>query len=160
MAHQPFRKTVTSQPDCGATTRMRAVEPFSVAPRPRTLIHPGPFNPVRINSLHATAARHLRVALPPAYSLFEALVQTLANEGVESASVTILGGSFMQLHYCVAPPDPSGRAVIAYTNPIDAGAAFMFRKCYPWQSRQRCTSGALSCRNPYIHWQRQGGATF
>jgi hypothetical protein len=57
--------------------------------------------------------------------LFNALVRTLANEGIECASVTILGGFFMQLQYCVAPPDPSGRAVIAYTNPIDAGEAFM-----------------------------------
>jgi predicted DNA-binding protein with PD1-like motif len=97
----------------------------STTPRPRTLIHPGPFNPVRIESIHATSARHFRLALQPGRSLFEALVRPLAEQGVENASTTILGGSFAQLHYCVAPPDPSGQAVIAYTRPIDAGAAFM-----------------------------------
>jgi predicted DNA-binding protein with PD1-like motif len=97
----------------------------STAPRPRTLIHPGRFNPVRIQSMHATSARHFRLALQPGRSLFEALVRPLVEEGVENASTTILGGSFTQLYYCVAPPDPSGQAVIAYTRPIDAGAAFM-----------------------------------
>lgn len=36
-----------------------------------------------------------------------------------------MGGAFTQLRYCVAPPDASKRAVIAYTQPIDAGAAYM-----------------------------------
>jgi predicted DNA-binding protein with PD1-like motif len=75
--------------------------------------------------MHAASARHFRLALQPGRSLFEALVRPLAEQGVENASTTILGGSFTQLHYCVAPPDPSGQAVIAYTRPIDAGAAFM-----------------------------------
>ncbi len=97
----------------------------STAPRPRTLIHPGRFNPVRISSMHAASARHFRLVLQPGRSLFDALVRPLADVGVENASTTILGGAFAQLHYCVAPPDPSGQAVIAYTRPIDAGAAFM-----------------------------------
>jgi len=95
------------------------------ASRPRILIHPGRFNPVRIQSIRATSARHFRLALQPGRSLFEALVRPLAEQGVENASTTILGGSFAQLHYCVAPPDPSKQAVIAYTSPIDAGRAYM-----------------------------------
>ena len=97
----------------------------ATAPRPRTLIHPGRFNPVRIRSIRAASARHFRLALQPGRNLFEALVRPLSEAGVENASTTILGGYFEQLHYCVAPPDPSGQAVIAYTRPIDAGVAFM-----------------------------------
>jgi predicted DNA-binding protein with PD1-like motif len=94
-------------------------------PRPRTLIHPGRFNPVRIHSKHSERARHIRLALQPGLSLFEALVSPLAGIGVKNASTTILGGWFADLHYCVAPPDPSGKAVIAYTRPIPAGQAYM-----------------------------------
>ncbi len=97
----------------------------STIPRSRTLIHPGRFNPVRIQSMHSQAARHFRLLLEPGVSLFDALVRPLANEGVESASTTILGGYFEKLHYCVAPPDPSKQAVVAYTKLIDAGRAYM-----------------------------------
>lgn len=97
----------------------------STAPRPRTIIHPGRFNPVRIRSMRSASARHFRLALQPGHSLFEALIRPLADAGVENASTTILGGQFAELHYCVAPPDPSGQAVIAYTRSIDAGAAFL-----------------------------------
>jgi len=94
-------------------------------PRPRTLIHPGRFNPVRIQSLASSAGRHIRLSLQPGLSLYDALVGPLRAVGVTSASTTILGGFFDDLSYCVAPPDPSGRAVIAYTSPIVAGRAFM-----------------------------------
>ncbi|WP_349643566.1 DUF296 domain-containing protein [Bradyrhizobium genosp. SA-3] len=63
--------------------------------------------------------------MEPGISLFDALVEPLARAGVASASMTILGGHFERLHYCVAPPDPSRQAVIAYANPIDAGRAYM-----------------------------------
>jgi len=96
-----------------------------VAPRPRTLVHPGRFNPVRIQSMHSAAARHIRLALKPGLSLFDALVRPLSEEGVHSASTTILGGAFAELFYCVAPPDPSGLAVVAYGKPINAGRAYM-----------------------------------
>ena len=94
-------------------------------PRPRTLIHPGPFNPVRIQSKHSERGRHIRLALQPGLSLFDALVKPLAEVGVKNASTTILGGFFAELQYCVAPPDPSHKAVIAYTQPIRAGRAYM-----------------------------------
>ena len=90
-------------------------------PRPRMLIHPGRSRPVRIHSRHCRQARHIRLALQPGLSLFEALVRPLAAVGVHSASTTILGGVFSELQFCVAPPDPSGQAVIAYTRPIVAG---------------------------------------
>ncbi|HEX2136223.1 MAG TPA: DUF296 domain-containing protein [Microvirga sp.] len=94
-------------------------------PRPRTLIHPGRFNPIRIQSLRSLGARHVRLALMPGVSLFDGLVKPLTEIGITSASTTILGGYFEELQYCVAPPDPSGQAVIAYTKPIHAGRAYM-----------------------------------
>lgn len=94
-------------------------------PRPRTLIHPGAFNPVRIQSRHGPRARHVRLALQPGHSLFDALVRPLGELGITSASTTILGGFFERLQFCVAPPDPSGRAVIAYTRPRPAGRCAM-----------------------------------
>nr|WP_244424736.1 DNA-binding protein [Methylobacterium nodulans] len=39
--------------------------------------------------------------------------------------MTILGGYFESLQYCVAPPDPTGQAVIAYGAPIQAGRTYM-----------------------------------
>ncbi|MFC5523244.1 PPC domain-containing DNA-binding protein [Polaromonas jejuensis] len=98
---------------------------FARSPRSRTLVHPGPFNPVRIQSKHCARGRHFRLALQPGLSLFDALVKPLASVGVENASVTILGGCFDNLDYCVAGPDPSRNALVAYTQPIHAGRAFM-----------------------------------
>jgi len=92
------------------------------APRPRTLIHPGAFNPVRIRSLRAVRARHFRLLLPTGQTLMEALVGPLVEAGVSSASMTLLGGSFSVFRYCVAPPDPTRNTVIAYSAPIDLGA--------------------------------------
>jgi predicted DNA-binding protein with PD1-like motif len=94
-------------------------------PRPRTLVHPGAFNPIRIHSRHAERGTHFRLALQPGMSLYDALLKPLAEIGVRNASTTILGGFFDELNYCVAPPDPSGRAVTAYSDPIPAGRAYM-----------------------------------
>ncbi|MBP7002638.1 DUF296 domain-containing protein [Amaricoccus sp.] len=97
----------------------------SPLPRPRTLVHPGRFNPVRIQSQRSASGRHVRLALLPGVTLFDGLIQPLAALGITSASTTILGGFFDRLDYCVAPPDPEGSAVIAYTRPIPAGRACM-----------------------------------
>lgn len=95
------------------------------APRARTMIHPGPFNPVRIQSQHATHGRHIRLALAPGQSLYDGLVKPLAALGITSASMTILGGYAERLDYCVAPPDPSKRALIAYSTPIPLGRTYI-----------------------------------
>ncbi|SDO12173.1 PPC domain-containing DNA-binding protein [Vreelandella arcis] len=92
---------------------------------PRMLRHAGSFNPVRIQSMHYQSGRHIRLELTPGRTLYDALVEPLYKIGVTSASTTILGGYFDHLEYCVAPPDSSGKAVIAYSSPIDAGEAFM-----------------------------------
>ncbi len=102
-----------------------SIRPAARLPRPRTLIHPGAFNPIRIQSKHAHRGNHIRLSLQPGLSLYDALVKPLAEIGVKHASTTILGGFFEALDYCVAPPDPSGRAIVAYTDPIHAGWAYM-----------------------------------
>lgn len=112
-------------------------------PRPRTLVHPGRFNPVRIQSMHSTRGRHFRLTLMPGKSLFDALVQPLANVGVKNASTTILGGWFEELQYCVAPPDPSGQAVVAYAAPVRAGHSYMVFG--------NATLGKSMQRQPLVH---------
>ncbi len=107
------------------TTVDRSQRGSPVLPRPRTLIHPGAFNPVRIHSRCARHGRHIRLALRPGASLFEALVDALAGAGVQNASMTLLGGAFSHLDYCTAPPDPAHLRVVAYTEPIAAGPAYL-----------------------------------
>jgi len=92
-------------------------------PRPRTLVHPGPVGPIRIEHRHANLGRHFRLGLEPGRSLQDAITLPLLERGVRAASMTLLGGRLARLLYCVAPPDPSGERVANYTWPIDAGAA-------------------------------------
>lgn len=89
--------------------------------RTRTLAHPGRYNPVRIDQMTSRAARHIRLLLLAGVSLYDGLVLPLAKLGIQNASTTILGGTFSALEYCVAPPDPMGGAVIAYSAPLNAG---------------------------------------
>lgn len=97
----------------------------SRVPGPHTLVHPGPFNPVRIKSMHCERGRHIRLSLSPGLSLYDAMVAPLARAGIENASTTLLGGYLASVVYCVAPPDASKSAVAAYTTPIQAGPAYL-----------------------------------
>lgn len=97
----------------------------SALPRARTLVHPGRVGPIRIEHLHAPRARHFRLGLEPGRTLQDALIEPLWALGVQSASMTLLGGALERLLYCVAPPDPTGERVANYTRPIDAGAAML-----------------------------------
>lgn len=92
-------------------------------PRARTLVHPGPVGPIRIEHRHANQARHFRLALEPGRTMEDALIEPLRLLGVRSASMTLLGGELKTLLYCVAPPDPTGERVANYTRPIPAGPA-------------------------------------
>jgi hypothetical protein len=92
-------------------------------PRARTLVHPGPVGPIRIEHRHANRARHFRLGLEPGRTMQDALIEPLMLLGVRSASMTILGGKLERLLYCVAPPDPTGERVANYTRPIAAGPA-------------------------------------
>jgi predicted DNA-binding protein with PD1-like motif len=93
--------------------------------QPRFLRHPGRFNPVRIKTVLSPYGRHVRLSLKPGVTLFEAIVNPLAELDIRDASTTILGGTFNDLYYCVAPPDPEGRTVIAYSKPKFAGRCYM-----------------------------------
>jgi len=94
-------------------------------PRARPLVHPGPFDPVRIQSRHADSARHVRLSLAPGARLFDAIVEPLAALDIHNASTTILGGAFERVVYCVTERDTTGQAVIVYSAPIDAGRAWL-----------------------------------
>ena len=101
--------------------------PAQALPRPRTLVHPGPVGPIRIEHRHANLGRHFRLALEPGRTMQDAIIEPLLALGVQAASMTLLGGRVSKLLYCVAPPDPTGERVANYTRPIDAGAAtFIF----------------------------------
>jgi predicted DNA-binding protein with PD1-like motif len=92
-------------------------------PRARTLVHPGPVGPIRIEHRHANRARHFRLGLAPGRTMQDAIIEPLMRLGVRAASMTILGGQLEKLLYCVAPPDPTGERVANYTRPLAAGAA-------------------------------------
>jgi hypothetical protein len=102
---------------------MTQFTPSLALPRARTLVHPGPVGPIRIEHRHASVARHFRLGLEPGRTMEEALIAPLLLLGVQSASMTLLDGKLERLLYCVAPPDPTGERVANYTRPIDAGAA-------------------------------------
>lgn len=93
--------------------------------KPRLLRHPGTFNPIRIKSESSTYGIHIRLSLKPGETLFDAIVKPLAELNIRDASTTILRGTFERLYYCVAPPDPEKHSVIAYSEPRDAGRAYM-----------------------------------
>lgn len=93
--------------------------------QPRYLRHPGHFNPVRIRSVASPFGRHIRLVLQPGDSLYDGIVNSLSELNIRSASMTILGGAFENLYYCVAIPDPDKRTVITYSKPRHAGHSFM-----------------------------------
>ncbi len=93
------------------------IEKATALPRARTVVHPGPYGPVRIAHMHADKGRHLRLSLPPGRTLYDSLVQALAIEDVASASMTLIDGEFEHLSFCMALPDPSGRVLATYGAP-------------------------------------------
>jgi predicted DNA-binding protein with PD1-like motif len=102
-----------------------AVEKVLKGKQPRFLRHPGRFNPVRIKSMASPYGRHVWLLLKPGETLYDAIVEPLGALKIRDASTTILGGWFKELYYCVAPPDPERRTVIAYSEPRYAGLTYM-----------------------------------
>lgn len=93
----------------------------------RTVVHPGPLNSVRIAAMSDTRGRHLRLTLPSGRSIHESLVKSLTEEGVTSASMTLLDGDLETLVFCLAQPDPSGQRVAMYGQPhSERNARFIF----------------------------------
>jgi predicted DNA-binding protein with PD1-like motif len=93
------------------------IEKATALPRARTVVHPGPYGPVRIAHMHADKGRHLRLSLPAGHALYDSLVRALAAEDVASASMTLIDGDLEQLSFCTARPDPSGRLLATYGAP-------------------------------------------
>ena len=98
-----------------------------VRPPFRTVVHPGQPDALRIASMSDTRARHLRLTLPSGRSIHESLVQALTEEGISSASMTLLDGDLETLVFCLAQPDPSGQRVAMYGQPhSEHNARFIF----------------------------------
>jgi len=96
-------------------------------PRPRTIVHPGPFDAVRIDHMHAERGRHFRLALPQGRSVYESIVDALASVDVHNASMTLLDGDLNTLSFCLALPDRTGRVVATYSAPqVVKSARFIF----------------------------------
>lgn len=93
-------------------------EPRMALPRPRTLVHPGPFSPRRIEHMEAAGGQHLRLSIPPQAILHDALVDAMSRHGVACASMTLIGGHFSTFSFCFAGADPSGEAVVRYSAPM------------------------------------------
>lgn len=88
------------------------------APRSRTFVHPGPFGAVRIETLSAGEGRHFRLSLAAGRSLHDGIVDALASVDVWNASMTLIGGSFESMSFCLARTDITKRVVAAYTEPL------------------------------------------
>lgn len=119
------------------------VEKLMGLPRSRTVVHPGPFRPVRIDRMRDQKGRHFRLSLPGGRTLHESLVQALADEGVASASMTLIGGELAELGFCLALPDPTGRVLATYGAPHTVhGACFIFGNA---------TLGSSASGTPVVH---------
>lgn len=119
------------------------IEKTTALPRARTVVHPGPYAPVRIAHMHADKGRHLRLSLPAGRTLYDSLVQALAAEDVASASMTLIDGELEHLSFCMALPDPSGRVLATYGAPEALrGARLIFGNA---------TLGRLAGGIPVVH---------
>ena len=112
-------------------------------PRPRTIVHPGPYSAVRIEHMQSGRARHFRLCLPQGRSIHDAIVESLSSVGVESASMTLLHGDLSELAFCLARPDFTGRVVATYgALEVAHSAQFIFGNA---------TLGKLPEDTPVIH---------
>lgn len=100
---------------------------LSGLPRPRTIVHPGPYGAVRIEHMQADRGRHFRLSLPQGRSLYDSIVEALASVDVHNASMTLLDGDLEALSFCLARPDVTGRVVATYGAPeVVQSARFIF----------------------------------
>jgi predicted DNA-binding protein with PD1-like motif len=86
----------------------------------RHLRHPGPVEPVRLETMVEASGRAVRIALPAGSSILEGVTGSLASLGITSGTMTLLGGGVRDLHYVLAVPDPTGGRAVAFTDVIDA----------------------------------------
>ena len=92
---------------------------LSSAPyRPRTMVHPGPVAPVRLEPVAARGQRQWRLSLAPGQLLLRALTDALAAQGVRTAALALLGGELETVAYCLPIPDPEGQLIATYGAPL------------------------------------------
>lgn len=84
----------------------------------RLLTHPGPIAPLRWDSLADRGARAFRIHLTRGLTLQDSVTTAMAELGLESAALTLMGGSFERLDYCLGGPRPDRPQVAAYFDPI------------------------------------------
>ena len=98
----------------------------TVAPL-RTLVHPGPRAEPRLAHVAAQGGRQLRLSLPPGTCLHEGLTQALADAGVHSAAMALVGGDWDEVAYCLPIPDPEGQLMATYGEPTVLRGASLLR---------------------------------
>lgn len=88
--------------------------------RVRLLRHPGPVDPIRLESSLEPAGRSVRLQLESGRSLLHAMAEPLLRVGIASATFTLLGGRLPCVHYVLARPDAASSRVVGLTDPIEA----------------------------------------
>lgn len=86
--------------------------------RPRTMVHPGPVAPLRLEPVAARGHRQWRLSLAPGQVLLQALTDALAAQGVQTAALALLGGELETVAYCLPIPDPEGQVIATYGAPL------------------------------------------
>ena len=111
--------------------------------RPRTIAHPGPVAPVRLEPVAARGQRQWRLGLASGQVLLPALTAALAAQGVQAAAMAMLGGELKTVAYCLPIPDPEGQVIATYGDPLVLHNAALLRAS--------ATLGQTADRAPVIH---------
>ncbi len=83
----------------------------------RLLKHPGPVAAQRWDSRAGRGARAFRFSLIPGRSLHDGIANAMAAAGVSAAALTLTGGVFARVDYCLAAPRAGQPQVAGYTDP-------------------------------------------
>jgi len=95
--------------------------------RPRTMVHPGPVAPLRLEPVPARGQRQWRLVLAPGQVLLPALTGALAAQGVQAAALALFGGELETVSYCLPIPDPEGQVIATYGAPLVLHQAALLR---------------------------------
>lgn len=83
----------------------------------RTLDQPGPASEPRRIAMAVAPGGQFRVTLAEGEDYLTGLTQALADRGVTSAAIQVLGGCFAEMQYLTGQPDDSGQRVATYGAP-------------------------------------------
>ena len=92
------------------------VSPATPAIR-RVVFHPGPPAPERFTAHATERAQQYRLWLPPGKTLFQTIVDTFNELGHDHATIQMFDGDLSEAYFQMAPPDPSGKLIVAYGTP-------------------------------------------